>query len=365
MRAHGDGEKPLWQTEQGYTWGNSPRGQVARYAVRQFLQGWRLGIEPRRQYYFYPQYGGFESWYQAGSGEQGSPKSWLPLATAQHFFAENTFGMEYVGDVPSPYKGVFLARFSGGQEDVVAAWTFDFTIPLSVEAPGLKQVIGFMGNPVSVVRDGSGSPVLSLSGEPIYVHLAKASPFNVRTSAFGPNLAAAPAVATASSAEGDHPAAHANDGNWELWENALDLAGRTFWQSSQTDPSLERPDWLQLTFPAARTVNRIVALCYLPAVNPSPRDWELQAEVGGTWRTLASARDDWTWVIYRKFAPITTTRVRLLITRANDGWQADRRWMHVLLGPKATHYTDSKMRIAELEVYGPPGREGRAPRDGR
>jgi hypothetical protein len=49
MRAHGDGEKALWQTEQGYTWDNPPRGQAARYAVRQFLQGWRLGIEPRRQ----------------------------------------------------------------------------------------------------------------------------------------------------------------------------------------------------------------------------------------------------------------------------------------------------------------------------
>jgi hypothetical protein len=273
--------------------------------------------------------------------------------------------MKYAGDLPSPYKGVYLARFSGAQEDVVAAWTFDFPLTLAVEAPGLKRVMGFMGNPLPVPKAGGSARVLPLSGEPIYVHLAKGSPLRVATRAFGCNLATDGATATASSAEAGHPAAHAIDGKWELWEDTLDLPGRTFWQSGQIDPSPERPDWLQLTFSAPRVINRIVALCYLPAVNPSPRDWELQADVGGSWRTLASARGDRTWVIYRQFASITTTRVRLLLTGANDGWLADRRWMPILLGPHATHYTDSKMRIVEWEVYGPPGHEGRAPLNAR
>ena len=72
MKANGDAGKRLWQTEQGYTWDGPPKGQTARYAVRQFLQGWRLGIEPSYDIYFYPQSHGFESWYQSGGGEAGS-----------------------------------------------------------------------------------------------------------------------------------------------------------------------------------------------------------------------------------------------------------------------------------------------------
>jgi hypothetical protein len=358
LRTHGDAGKPLWQTEQGYAWDNAPKGQTARYAVRQFLQGWRLGIEPRHQYYFYPHAHGFESWYQAGGGEQGSSESWLPTAAAQRFLAENTVGMKYAGEIESPYPGIFLSRFTGPGEDVVAVWTFDFPYSLPVEAPGLRRGAGYMGNPLELKRGRGGAVTLPLSGEPMYLHLEKGSPFRVREAPFGPNLAAAAggAMAAASSSGEKNGPPLANDGNWELWENALDLPGRTFWQSGQKDPSPASPDWLEITFPQPRKVDRIVALCYLPAVNPSPRDWEFQAEVNGRWKTLAAAKDDWAWAIHRQFAPVTTAKIRMVVTRINDGWHGDRRWMHVLMGPKATNYTDSKLRVSELEAYGPPAR---------
>ena len=143
MKAHGDDGKPLWQTEQGYRWQLSPKGEAARYAVRQFLQAWRLGIAPSRHYYFYPQSHGFESWYQTGGGEAGSEKSWLPIAAAQRFLAENTHKMEFTGDVPTPYKGIYLARLTGAEGDVVAAWTFDFAFTLRAKAPGLRRVVGY------------------------------------------------------------------------------------------------------------------------------------------------------------------------------------------------------------------------------
>jgi len=356
MKAHGEEGKRLWQTEQGYRWQLSPKAEAARYAVRQFLQAWRLGIEPANHYYFYPQSHGFESWYQIGGGEAGSEKSWLPVAAAQRFLAENTFGMKYVGDVPSPYKGIYLPRFSGERGDVVAAWTFDFAFSLPVRASGLKRVVGYMGNPLPLKADGAGRLSLPISGEPIYVHLEKGGAFEVTAARFGRNFAAAAAgaLAEAPSSEKKNPPSFANDGNWELWESAPELLGRTSWMSGQKDPSPTRPDWLQITFPCPRTIDRIVALCYLPAVNPSPRDFELQVRRRGRWRTVGSGRNEWSWVLCREFPPVTTTAIRMVVTRINDGWHGDRRWMHVLMGPEAKNYTASKLLVAELEAYGPP-----------
>ncbi|MFI5380958.1 MAG: hypothetical protein ACHRHE_16795, partial [Tepidisphaerales bacterium] len=112
-----------------------------------------------------------------------------------------------------------------------------------------------------------------------------------------------------------------------------------------------------ITFPSPRTIDRMVALCYLPAVNPSPRDFQFQVDVAGQWRTVASGQDEYTWVLHRPFAPVTTTKIRLVVTRINDGWHADRRWMHILMGPQAKNYTDSQLMVSELEAYGPtPGK---------
>ena len=94
---------------------------------------------------FYPQWNGFESWYQAGGGEEGSAFSWLPVAAAQRFLAENIHGLKYVGDIPSPNKGIFLSRYSGDKEDVIAAWTFDFPYTLTIKAE-VRSVIGYTGN---------------------------------------------------------------------------------------------------------------------------------------------------------------------------------------------------------------------------
>ena len=355
MQAHGDGAKKLWQTEQGYAWDNSPQTQSARYTVRQFLEGWRLGIDPDRQYYFYPQWHGFEDWYLQGSGERGSENSWLPGGAALRFLAENTHGLKFDGDLPSPYKGIFLSRFSGDTEDVVAAWTFDFAYSLGIQCAGLKEVRSFMGNPVPLPQDKPGVYSIPLSGEPVYIHLSHGAQLVVLDRTFGRNLAAMAAggTAAASSETRGKPASAAIDGNWQLWEDVPGLPGRTAWQSGVKDPSPDRPDWLEVTFPLPRTVNRLTALCYLPAVNPSPRDFEFQVDAGGKWKTVAQGRSEFTWVLDRTFPPVTTRKVRMVVTKLNDGWQRDRRWMAVLMGPKATNYTDSKLLVSEFEAYGP------------
>jgi hypothetical protein len=97
----------------------------------------------------------------------------------------------------------------------------------------------------------------------------------------------------------------------------------------------------------------MVALYYLRAVNPSPRDFQFQVDVAGQWKTVAGGQAEYTWILHRQFAPVTTSKIRLVVTRINDGWRADRRWMHILTGPQARNYTDSQLMVAELEAYGP------------
>ena len=360
MDTHGDGAKAIWQTEQGYGWDNAPKAQVARYVVRQFLQGWRAGILPSHQFYYYPQWNGFISMYEVGGGEAGNEHSWLPHAAALRVFAENTVGRHYAGDVPSPYKGIYLARFNGdgNHDDAIAAWTFDFPDTLTATAPGYRSAAGFMGNPMPRTRKADGTWTLPLTGEPIYVHVARGSAFTVASTPYGPDLALASAggLATASSEAPGHPASFANDGNWELWQPAGSLPGRTAWQSGKMDPSPTDPDTLTVTFPKPRTLTRLVALCYLPAVSASPRDWEFQARVGAKWVTVGSAKADFGWSFERTFGPVTASAIRMRITAVNDGWFRDRRDMAILRGPKPKNFTDSRVLVSELEAYGPPAR---------
>ena len=65
------GNRPLWQTEQGYNWGHSSKQEHARYVVSQFLNGFGMGIANMRHNYFYPVHNGFEPWYLIEGGFRG------------------------------------------------------------------------------------------------------------------------------------------------------------------------------------------------------------------------------------------------------------------------------------------------------
>jgi hypothetical protein len=354
MKANGDGVKEIWQTEQGYEWENSPKIQSARYTVRQFLQGARLGISPFHQYYFYPQWNGFEDWYLDGGGEAGDEHSLTLSGAALRFLAEQLNGRHYVGDVPPRlYKGIFLSRFDGGAGDVVVAWTFDFPYTLKLRIPKFEGAYNMMGEPVPVRVAPHAVYSMSISGEPIYIHLATGGEIRVLNHPFGTNLALASqgAVATASSSDAKHPPSYANDGLWQLWDKAPGLPGRTAWQSAIPNPSAKRPDWLEIRFPSPKRIDRIIALCYLPAVNASPRDYQFQILTHGKWRTVQNVRKANGWSMMSTFPPANASAIRFVISRINDGWQTNRKWMKILMGSRSTHYTDSKTLVSELEAY--------------
>lgn len=354
MKANGDGAKEIWQTEQGYQWENAPKIQSARYTVRQFLQGARLGISPFHQYYFYPQWNGFEDWYLSGGGEKGDAHSLTLSGSALRFLAEQLHDRRYAGDVsPRLYKGIFLPRFNGGAGDVVAAWTFDFPYVLRLKIPKFEGAYNMMGEPVHVTMAPHNIYSIHISGEPIYIHLESGGEIKLLNHPFGADLAlsSSGAVATASSSAEKHPASYANDGVWQLWENAPGLQGRTAWRSAIPDPSAKRPDWVEVRFPSPLRIDRIIALCYLPAVNASPRDYRFQILSNGKWKTVQSVRKAYGWSFMVSFSQVKASAIRFVIDRINDGWQTNRTWIKILMGSKATHYTDSETLVSELEAY--------------
>jgi hypothetical protein len=344
MTTNGDSAKPIWQTEQGYRWDLAPQAEAARYGVRQFLQGWRSGILPNHQYYFYPQYGGFESWYQAKGGEAGSRDSWLPVAAAQRFLAENTHGKTLSVNITTPYRGIYLTRFTGGSDDCIAAWTWDFSYTLQATVSGYVSCVDWMGNPVTPGTSG-GDKTFSLSGEPIYIHVTTGSAFTVTSSAFGTNYAAAAVGASASVSSGDVTAANAIDGS------TVPYGTRTSWASSEVDATVSHPHWLIVNFGQSRTISRFFALCEQVAVFSVPANWQFQVDVAGAWVTVVTGVATDQWVLSGVFTSVATTRVRLLVTQNNDGWFRTGTGKRVVGGSSFTRYTDGKTRIIELEVY--------------
>ncbi|MGA2496435.1 MAG: hypothetical protein ABSH20_01765, partial [Tepidisphaeraceae bacterium] len=108
---------------------------------------------------------------------------------------------------------------------------------MAVQAPDLRGITGFMGNPIRLIPT---TPADSRCRSP-------AAPFTSVWPKVPQSRCPAPPAAPT-------------------------------WQSARKDPTPAEPDTLTITFPSPRTIDRMVALYYLRAVNPSPRDFQFQVD---------------------------------------------------------------------------------------
>ena len=96
------------------------------------------------------------------------------------------------------------------------------------------------------------------------------------------------------------------------------------------------PDWLQVTFDQPQSVGRVdlytLDSVQYPAARYGLKDWDVQAQVGGTWQTVAEVRGNLAGLKSSAFTPVTATAVRVLTLASNEG--------------------PTYSRIVELEVYG-------------
>ena len=95
------------------------------------------------------------------------------------------------------------------------------------------------------------------------------------------------------------------------------------------------PDWLQVTFDQPQSVGRVdlytLDSLQYPAARYGLKDWDVQAQVGGAWQTVAEVRDNVAGLKSSTFTPVTATAVRILTLASNEG--------------------PTYSRVVELEVY--------------
>jgi hypothetical protein len=96
------------------------------------------------------------------------------------------------------------------------------------------------------------------------------------------------------------------------------------------------PDWFQVTFDQPQSVGRVDLYTLnskqYPAARFGLKDWDVQAQVGGGWQTVAEVRGNLAGLNSSTFTPVTATAVRILALASNEG--------------------PTYSRIVELEVYG-------------
>jgi hypothetical protein len=349
-------DKPLWQTEQGYNWGNDPKQRHARYVVRQFLLANAFGITNERHYYFYPVHHGFEPWYLVESGSsEGLNGTLEPAAVALRIMNEQIVGREVV-ELRELLFGVYALRFRGRQDDLVALWTLDFPITLTLQGRVLEGV-DFMGNKIALKPSAKNQKVV-VSGYPVYLRLPLGGEFKVVSPRLGENVALASTGAKirASSYVEGHPPEHAIDGIWSgsAYDPpvAHDLPTRTFWEDATEGTSPDNPDWLEISFPQPRTITAVAILTPLPNIDATPRDFFIEVQTPQGWQKVASVKGSAEWAHLFVFAAIKVRAIKIVITRINDGWHLDGKWMF-MVGEKFTRYTNLRTKVIEVMAFAP------------
>lgn len=93
------------------------------------------------------------------------------------------------------------------------------------------------------------------------------------------------------------------------------------------------PDWYQVTLPRRSRISRVDLYTLdsptYPAERYGLRDYDVQVQVAGGWRTVAEVRDNSVGQVRSSFRAVTTDAVRILISATHDSWS----------------------RIVELEIY--------------
>jgi hypothetical protein len=83
------------------------------------------------------------------------------------------------------------------------------------------------------------------------------------------------------------------------------------------------PDWLQVSFDQPQSVGRADLYTLdskkYPAAGYGLKDWDVQAQVDGSWQTVAEVRDNKAGLTSTTFTPVIATAVRILCLASNEG----------------------------------------------
>jgi hypothetical protein len=337
MAQYGAGSKPLWQTEQGYSFYNHaemPRLHAA-YLVRMLALAASVGI-PREQFcYYYTERRGYLPFYLFDT----SPNR---AGMAARILAEQTAGMRFDREIPMGKYGHAVV-FADDREEVVILWTDDFEAQARFRAGEAGSRIALtardlMGNPIALNPPQSNIWTLPLSGLPIFVRMPRGTRFApLDFFGRGQNVALAANGGQAETSSNTRTAAHINDGTWHFDDGQSE---QKIWIAPKNAPL---PQWAQVTFDQPRRIDTVVAIT--PSSNvalPGPAHYLLQVQTANGWRTVREARHNRVeWTLFARFPAVTATAARVVIKELNNGW-----WWS-----DPTPYTDMAARVYELEAY--------------
>ena len=227
--------------------------------------------------------------------------------------APATFTVSAVAtDIEGPISKVqFLANGTLLYEDTVSPFTFDW----SSVAAGTYTV-------TAVAFDGGG---LSTTSAPVHVSVAAPAPAQV--SRVNVASAANGGVATASSAWVGYPAGALVNGD----RRGTPYGGNGTWSDGTGNVF---PDWVQVDFAAAKTIgeidvfglqdNRSAPIDPTPVLTCGgcPLDFTVQYWTGASWQAVPNGVVRNNTLVWRTFtfAPVTTSKIRVLVERSASGW---------------------------------------------
>lgn len=383
MARYGAAAKPLWQTERAIPAVRANTFSGLQQAIRiaqhdDVLQS--LGIPPEHNLHYYLQEMGYSAvpsylWSEAGP----HPAVWL-LRTR----AALTHGLRFAGTLDFGRNGnTFLTglRFAGDDGELIALrseGTAPQRLRFAVKGAANWRVTDAWGNETGVASPG-GALDLTVGPLPIYLRVPRGATVSAPRLDFGRDIAAQAQFSYAGQTQSE--SARLANGIGETIHGGLpggDTKGAQVWRGDLPDPGLESDGTLQnspaltLSFARPRAVSTFIVRG-LPSDNgfSALLDFDVQAQSGGTWRTIAAvksadppseslpigvtlatswAQDTQTWVLHWPQS-VTARAFRLVPRRTTFGVAFDP------LAARAQRETQGKyvppaLWLREIEVYG-------------
>ena len=373
MTAHGDADKPVWQTERAVTGVRGASYLGPSQAVRVTLQrdlAASLGVSNEHNFHYYLNDGGFAgcpSWLWSRAGPN-------PGALATRTRAAMIRGRRFVRTLdfgPTGSKVLFGPLFEGDDGSTLILRNFGAPdLPVDLRVTGKVECFDAFGNPEPLAPKG-GLLRVTASALPRYLRLAKGARAEAVPIDFGANIAPEAALKYSADSKGD--LALLTNGVLEVFHAGHPQGGtdgKTLWTAAL--PS--HPQTLEITFPRPRTVDKVLLFGTRPDNQFSAiLSYDLEYHDGKSWAALARVRAHCpdsdlvdtplcraaSWYLdpncfVNTFKPVTADRFRLVVHRATLGFLAgeiDR----AALGNK----WDSHFMLREIEIYAPSAPGGR------
>lgn len=323
-----------WQTEQSYMAVHfgvlTPRLQ-GRETMMQRMLFEQYNIPKEHDVMWYDKSHGFwgcPTWYENGDS------SLTPSAPLMRVYSEELWGRSFVKALdfgPSGNNSTIGNAFTNGLLVLMSAGSTSAQVQLK-NADGASASDAW-GNPVRV-SSANGITTVPVGELPVYVHGAGANTEVVQPN-WGPNLVRQPGVTISAPGTGADRLGNGEMESWFYNQNGDQISGPDApWNAGNAVPTEDHPIAIDINFPVAKNVRRVVIYACPPWKSQSTLlDYDIQAWNGTGWDTIQSGHEPqggqkvWTmatrttydsyfsdrWIFEHTFPVVKTSKLRVLV----------------------------------------------------